>query len=91
MQDTAKMRENKAFNFGRDFQKIADDYSFKELAAFVTKGDQSGKYDFYKLKPLFDKYGYKETIAAISAAVKNSTAAVVETRPAVESSEVVTR
>ena len=86
-------KEKKAFEFGRDFQKITDDYGFKSLASFIANenGDQSGKYDFYKLKPLFDKYGYEETIAAVKNAVKDAKIEKVEKRPAAEIEEVVTR
>ena len=81
------MQASTAFEFGRDFQKLTEENNFKQVAAYVANGDATGQAAFYKLKPLFDKYGYEVTIAAI----KEYGGEIVETRPAVEKAEVVKR
>lgn len=81
------MKASEAFEFGRDFQKMSEQYNFEKIAAFVNDeagDDIGGAMDFYKLKPLFDKYGYNETIEAIKATTGKKPVAEVETRPAAE-------
>lgn len=81
------MNSKQAFAFGKDFQKLTGEYDFKDIAAYINgEENTSGQYSFHKLKPLFDKYGYSETIAAIKEET-GTAAAVKEMRPDTEIAE----
>lgn len=63
--------------------KLKESYGFDEIVAFL-KGEKENCLDFYKLKPLYDKYSYKKVNQAILHLVKNGE---IETRPATEKAE----
>lgn len=55
-----------SFNFGRDYEILSHSFDFDKIVAFVSgKDDLGGAMNFYKLKPLFDKYGYHEVLEKI--------------------------
>lgn len=48
-----------------EVQKIAKEPFFDELSRFITDYYKNGGKYFYKLRPLFDKYGYHLIIGEI--------------------------
>lgn len=61
--------QDKYIELGFDIAKLQNDYFYKDLLAFL-KGEKDTCYNYDKLKPLYDKYGYElvnETILKMEA------------------------
>lgn len=50
--------QDKYIELGFDIAKLQNEYYYKDLLAFL-KGDKTECYNYYELKPLYDKYGYE--------------------------------
>lgn len=55
---------NKDIKLGIEIQKLKESYSFKELVKFL-KGEETNCYNFDRLKPLYDVFGYAEVNTTI--------------------------
>lgn len=78
-----------AFEFGRAFERLTECYNFKDIVAFINGDDNpSGEIAFYKLKPLFDLYGYNEVISKIKQEAKKELEVVDENLEPVNESKI---
>ena len=56
---------NVGIQLGIEIQKLSEQDFFNDLSKFIMSNDERGKRFFYKLKPLYDTFGYHMVNGAI--------------------------